>query len=196
MTVFEKIEALKEEFLFFKHLFLDFSDYSNFKISFPIGLVLFFMAIALPICVFFISYREAVISKIAVQLLRHEATSEERAATLSTLRLNEKKYKRAISGGGRLSAIVARAGFQNPRYEEYLKILKQKKKGSELDIDFESECFYVLPEKVSEAKRLAESDRSTLIKPIIISAGILAVLALLFIFMPEILEAMNTWIGK
>jgi hypothetical protein len=196
MNIFEKIEVLKEEYLFFKYLFLDFSDYSNLAISFPVGLVLFFAAIALPLCVFFISYKEATVAKIAVQLLRHEATSEERAETLSKLRLNEKKYKKALSGTGKLAGIVARAGFSKPSYEEFVQDSKKKKPTITLDIDFESECFYILPEQLDAAKKLAESDRSTVLKPIILSLGIVVLIGLLFIFMPELLEAMNNWIGK
>jgi len=194
MNIFEKIEALKEEYIFFKHLFLDFSDYPNLVISFPIGLVLFFAAIALPLCVFFISYKEATISRIAMQLLRHDAISEDKAETLCRLRLNEKKYKKALSGSGKLAGIVARAGYSKPSYEEYVRDSKKKKPSLVLDIDFESECFYIREGELDAAKRLAEGDRSTLLKPIILSVCILLLLSALFILMPNILEAMSSFI--
>ncbi len=196
MNIFEKIEVWKDEYIFLKHLFLDFSDYPNLAITFPIGLVLFFCAIALPLCVFFISYKEAVASKIASQLLRHDAISEDKAQTLAKLRLNEKKYKKALSSSGKLAGIVARAGYSKPSYEEYLKASRKKKSTPAFDIDFESECFYIRTEELDSAKRLAEQDRSTLLKPIILSASLLVIFAVLFIVMPDLLSVLNTWVGK
>ncbi len=193
MNIFEKIEALKEEYLFFKHLFLDFSDYSNIKISFPIGLVLLFLCIAFCVSVFVISYNEATNAKIAVQLLRHEAKSEDSALTLTKLRLNEKRYKKALSRGGRLSRLVLRAGFSSPTYEDYVKAPKNEKDKLFAPVS-DNDKFYISKDGVDYAEHLAATDRSTVLKPLALSFAILVIFALLFIFMPDILRAVNSWI--
>ena len=193
MNIFEKIEVLKEEYLFFKHLFLDFSDYSNIKISFPIGLVTMFLCIALCVMVFLVSYKEATNAKIAVQLLRHEAKSEDTAVSLKKLRLNEKRYKKALSSTGKLSKMVLRVGYTRPSYEEYVSA-KKDEKSSFFPPVTDDDKFYISKEGIEASELLANADRSTVVKPIILSSVILIVFSLLFIFMPDILNAVNSWI--
>ena len=194
MNIFEKIEVLKEEYLFFKHLFLDFSDYTNIKISFPIGLVTVFLCIALCVMVFLVSYKEATNAKIATQLLRHDAKSEDTAVSLKKLRLTEKRYKKALSGTGKLTKMVARVGYTRPTYEEYVSAKENEKKDFFPPIT-DDDKIYIAQEAMESAELLANTDRSTVVKPIILSAVILVVFSLLFIFMPDILNAVNSWIG-
>ena len=194
MNIFEKIEVLKEEYLFFKHLFLDFSDYSNIKISFPIGLVTMFLCIALCVMVFLVSYKEATNAKIAVQLLRHEAKSEDTAVSLKKLRLNEKRYKKALSGTGKLTKMVVRAGYARPTYEEYVSAKNSEKRDFFPPVT-DDDKFYIAKDSLDAAELLANADRSTVVKPIVLSLVILVVFSLLFIFMPDILNAVNAWIG-
>lgn len=193
MNIFEKIGSLKEKYLFFKHLFLDFSDYPNIKISFPIGLVLAFLCIAFCIMVFIISYKEATGTKIVVQLLRHEAKSEDSAVTLTKLRLNEKRYKRALCAGGKLSRIVLRAGYSRPTYEDYVKAPKNEKDALFAPIS-DDDKFYIASDEAQAAEIMAANGRSSVLKPIILSVCILLIFSLLFIFMPDILNAVNSWI--
>lgn len=171
--------------------FLNLSDYKNFKISFPIGVFLIAAALASCAAVFAMTYYKRTNFAICKQLMRHGATEESKAKTLKELRLfGSRAVKSALSRSGQITHIVKRAGESIPTYEEYVE--NMKKKGYKPDkIDFDTAKFYISPEKTDAAKKILYSASHPWWKPAAISVGIVAVLVLLMIFLPDILSSIN-----
>ena len=189
MSFFEKLEIWKEEYLFLKYAFLNFKDYKNLGYNFPIGFILIFLAIAFPIIVFLINKKKNAITFTVKQLIRHEAISEESAKTLSALRLSKlKNVKKMLICGGQLASMIKIVGYQKPSYEEYL---KTKKERDSQKINFDEIMIYLSEENKERAETIAESEITPIWKPILISLAGVAIIAILFIFMPEILSILN-----
>lgn len=189
--MFEKLEQWKEEYLFVKYVFLNTGDYSNIKISFPIGMFLILIAIAFTVAAFVINHRKNSISLCVRQLIRHGAVGEENAKTLKKLRLDGKRgIKRMLLSGGQLSSMVGIKGITKPSYEEFVKASKKRK--SALTVNFESAEIYLKEESKDSAELIAAKGESSILKPILVSAGFVLICAALFISMPEILELINS----
>jgi len=189
MSFFEKLEVWKEEYLFLRYVFLNFNDYKNLGFNFPIGIILILLAIALPVAVFSINTRKNTVATVIKQLLRHGAVGEENAKGLKSLRLSKvKSLGRMLLSGGQFSSIVKIKGYVKPSYEEYIK--DSKKKPTRLKLD-EIEI-YLEEQKLKEAETIASVGTSSILKPIIISAIIIIILAAIFIALPEILEFINS----
>lgn len=172
--------------------FLNFSQYENIGIYFPIGIFLILMCAITSASVFFITYYKKYTSSLYSQLLRHNALSEESAKTLTELRL-DKSYaiRSALSrSNGQLTYIVKRAGEEKPSYEEYIKSLK-KKGSSKSKIDFAEARFYIDPEKINQAKKLLEKGEPTWLGAGIISLISVGILLLCAEFLPDLLSFLN-----
>lgn len=172
--------------------FLDLSDYENFGMSFPLGLFLILLTIGISSALFVINYNKMIMATALKKLLRHKATDELSAKTLSDLGLDGvKKLKHALSHSGQLSYIVKRVGAEEITYDEYLS--KSKEKGfKEEKIDFSTEKFYISPDKIDRAKKILEEDNSSFTKPIVLTAVMVAVLILFAILAPDVLSAINS----
>jgi hypothetical protein len=189
--MFEKLEQWKEEYLFVKYVFLNTGDYSNIKISFPIGMFLILIAVAFTAAAFVINHRKNSISLCVRQLIRHGAVGEENAKTLKKLRLDGKRgIKRMLLSGGQLSSMVEIKGRTKPSYEEFVKDSKKRKNA--LEVDFASAEIYLKEEAKESAELIASKGESSILKPILVSAGFVLICAALFISMPEILELINS----
>lgn len=190
MSFFEKLEALKEEYLFFEYLFLNFKDYKNLGFNFPIGLILVFFAVAFPLAVLFINSKKNTITFAVRQLVRHEAFDESSAKSLSSLRLSQSKsLKKMLVSGGELSSMIKIVGYEKPSYEDYVKLKKENKNPEK--INFDEIKIYLKSESKEKAYTIAEAEITPIWKPILIIASGILILALLFIFMPEILDFLN-----
>ncbi len=191
MSFFEKLEIWKEEYVFLRYVFLNFNDYKNLNFNFPIGIILLLSAIALPFAIFFANHRRSVITTCAKQLIRHDALGEENAKSLKALRLSKiKSLKKMLLSGGKLSSMVKIAGYQKPSYEEYIKEIKKKNKTK--NSITEDTRIYLSEEMIKEAEEIASAGESPIWKPLLISIVSVAIIAILFIFMPEILELTNS----
>lgn len=190
MSFFEKLEALKEEYLFFEYLFLNFKDYKNLGFNLPIGLILVFFAVAFPLAVLFINSKKNTITFAVRQLVRHEAFDESSAKSLSSLRLSQSKsFKKMLVSGGELSSMIKIVGYEKPSYEDYVKLKKENKNTAK--INFDEIKIYLKTESKEKAYTIAEAEITPIWKPILIIASGILILALLFIFMPEILNLLN-----
>ena len=171
--------------------FLNLDKYENFKVSFPIGMIIFATALASCVAVFAMTFYKRTNSAICRSLMRHGATEEDKAKTLKELRLSDSRaIKSALSKSGQITSIVKRAGERRPSYEEY--VASMKKKGFKPEkIDFETAKFYIAPDKADSAKKIVYGADHPWWKPIAISVGIIAVLVLLMIFLPDILTSIN-----
>lgn len=187
----EFLIELKDFFL------LNLNDYSNININFPIIIFLFAFAISLSIVFFIINARAMRSVNLVKQLLRHEAHDEKSAKTLRELKIKEDFLMRNMLSQktGRLASIVCRVGDTRMTYEEYMKLVKGKNYKEER-IDFSTARFFVSKEREELAKRMIDRDNSSILKPILISIFVFAVVACLALITPDLLSYINRSIGK
>lgn len=173
-------------------LSLNLSQFENFGVNFPIGAFLAFFSLAMCVAFFIYNYQKRYTAFILKQLIRHSATSAETAKTLKDLHLENNLYlKSALSGGGQLAHLVKSAENLKPTYEEY--ISNSKKRGfKENKIDFADAKFYISEEQMSKAKRIVKTTSAEWWKPVLFSAILILILVILMIFLPEILQAINS----
>lgn len=180
------MKILKEFF------FLNLIQFENIGIYFPIGVFLILLCAAACFSVFFITYYKTYTRSLYKQLIRHNATSEENAKTLSEIRLDASfAIRSALSRrNGQLTYIVKRAGEEKIGYEEYME-RSAKSKGGEEKIDFSAARFYIPKERCDEAKKILDGA-----EPSWILAGVLCVffagLLVLAVFtMSDLLSIIN-----
>ena len=94
-----------------------------------------------------------------------------------------------LKSGGELASMIKIVGFQKPTYEDFIKANKQQRKAEQINL--EEAKIYLCSESKEKAYRIAEVEITPIWKPIVISAAGIIILALLFIFMPEILNFLN-----
>ena len=171
--------------------FLNLSDYENLKVSFPIGAFIIAVCIASCAAVFAMTYYKRTNNAICKQLMRHGAIGEEKAKTLKDLRLSDSRaVKSALSKSGQITYIVKRVGESAETYEQYIENMKKRGYKPE-KIDFESAKFYIAEERVDDAKKIVYAANHPWWKPAMISVGLVAVLILLALFLPDILAKIN-----
>ena len=173
-------------------LSLNLTQYENFGINFPIGMVIVIFSVAMCVAFFIYNYRKRYTAFMLKQLIRHNATSAENAKTLKDIHLEKNLYlKSALSGSGQLTYLVKSADASNPTYEEY--VTESKKRGfKEKKINFEEAKFYVHEERVNKAKRIVETSNTEWWRPILFSAIVIVLLVISAIFLPEILNSINS----
>ena len=170
---------------------LNLKDYSNIGINFPMGIFLIMLTVALIVAVFVINDYKSKTAELLKQMFRHEARDEESAKTLKALRIKSGlTIKHALSGEGRLKDLVRRVGEKKLTYEEYVALTK-KRGYKEEKIDFESALFYLDEDNIQKAKRIYENDTSSIVRPILISIMLVAILVCLSFLVPELLTAIN-----
>ena len=172
--------------------FLNFSQYENIGLYFPVGVFLIALCAVMCISVFFITYYKKYTQALYKQLIRHNATDESSAKTLSQLRLSGCRGIRfSLSrSNGQLGYIVKRVGDVKPTYEEYVE--KTKKRGYKPEkINFDEALFYIAPDKKDVAKKLIESSEPAWWKAILISTVLIGILILLVFTLPDLLSLIN-----
>ena len=172
--------------------FLNLSNYENIKFPFPIGMFLVFLTAAMCAMCFIMNYTKSHTTSLLKQLMRHKAFDEDSAKTLAELRLPRSLALRlALSQSGQIAYMVHRAGYVKPTYEDY--VTASRKKGyKSAKIDFATERFYLDVEKIGRAKKIVETDKTSIIKPILFSVLFIGILIGLMFSLPEILEAVNS----
>ncbi len=173
-------------------IFLNVKDsFQNVDVDIYINIILYVIAIALCITVFWVSYHKNYTVKMIKQLLRKNALSENGAKTLCELRLSDSRaIKRALSRRSQLSDMVKRVGDTKMSYEEYMALSKAKKLPKDR-IDFASARFYIPAEKLDRARRISEKENPSLLRNILICVIIIALFIALSLFMPDILMELN-----
>lgn len=178
---------------FIKDFFLlDLSQFENFGIYLPVGAIVSAMAIAMCAAVFIINYHKRYTTQLLMQLMRHKATDESCAKTLKSIRLDKMiGLKSALSRSGQLTHMVRRVGETRQTYDEY--IAESKKRGHKDEkIDFDNAQFYIDPQQSDRAKRLIETTNTEWWRPAVMAAIIIAIWVLLALFLPDLLEALNS----
>lgn len=162
----------------------------HFGFDFPLPEIIAGLAIGLCVALIVYDYYRAGMFSLAKALLRHGATGEEKAMTLSQLGLEGKRSARSLlrSSTSRLSAIIGRAGGSTlPGYDEYVDMTKEEKKNAgKRDID--SESFYIKPDKLDAVRKIYDAGGASPLKTVFMIILILAVFGLIIFCLPEILS--------
>ena len=176
-------------------VFLNAKDYLSTASDIPINIIILAVGFALCISSLFISHHKIYTLRIIKAILRKGATTEENAKTLAELRLSDSiAIKRALSRNGQLTKIVKRAGYREPTYEEYMALVKEKKK--EEKIDFLSARFFIPEENLDRAKHIREKENPTLLRTVLVCLFIIAITVCFMMLMPSILTLISNNISK
>lgn len=178
--------------MFKKFLLLNLKDFENIGINFPIGAFIFFIGITLIISLFIYNYRKACTTAFLSGLLRHTAIGKTKAVSLKKLHLDKNFVLKSILSGksGLISHITARVGEKTQTYEEHIKQLKEKGYKEE-KINFDEVLFYIKEDCEDKARDEVTKNDTSIVVPIVISIVIIAIVTLLFIYLPNILSAIN-----
>ena len=175
--------------------FLNFNQYENFGLYFPVGALLSLLCIASSFAIIFVTFYKKKTGLLCRRLLRYDAIGEDRAMTLGELKIaNSFLLKGALlRGGGQLTYTVKRAGQVKLSYEEYIKESKKKaKNGNEQDkTSFETERFYIDPERTDIAKKIVENSEISWIGSTVVAILFIAFWIVSAKFLPNLLELIN-----
>ena len=175
-------------------LFLNFNQYENIAINFPVGAVILFLAVSASLLAFYLHFAGSKSYSMYKQLFRHEAFDEGSAKTLSELRLDTSRLLRfLLSSKGELTRLVKRVGEKKLTYEEY--IASAKKKEKEEKINFSEARFYICAEGKEKAKSILATSPPSIYKPIFVTAVFALILVLSVLFLPDLLAAINNSVG-
>ncbi len=174
--------------------FLNLNQYESFGINFPIGILIIMMSVVLCCAAFIINYQKLFTLNLLKQLTRHNATDEKSAKTLSELHLeNSLGLKYSLSSSNSLKSMVKRVGEKTPTYEEYVE--NSKKKGyKEEKIDFDTARFYINKESLGRVQRIMETSNPAWWRPALMSLFVIALAAIITVFLPELLEWINDYV--
>ena len=176
-------------------LMLNTKDFFPDGIDFYINICLLLIVAA--ICVFsfvfyYLRYSAATVIK---KLLRHEATTSEKARTISSLGLKLTfGIKSALRGKAGYKSIIVTDDRKEYTYEEYVAL--QKSKGfKDKDVDFATARFYIAPNMAPHAKSIADKDLTGIFTPILTCVLMVAVFVCISLIMPEILRFITASVG-
>lgn len=172
-------------------IMLSTKDYFDTVLDVHVNIILFIIAFALCAASFVINHHKTLSVQIIKQLLRREALDEDKAKTLSELRLADSgAVKRALTRKGQLTDIVKEAGKEQLSYEQYVALEKEKKLPGN-DIDFSTARFYIPREKLGKARKITEIEHPSVLRTVLVCLLILAVAVCIALLMPEILTLLS-----
>ena len=172
------------------YVLLNLKDYFGEGYDMQPLLWFFFLSVGVSIACFFLHVYKNALSLLAKQALRHKATSEEGAKTLTELGLRGRPIIRyLLRGEGHVYRVVSRLGAVTPTYEEYVAAQRQKgarKKRERLDLD--TARFFIPEDRHAYAERLAEEGCATILRPIAAACAILLLYLLITLLAPSVLS--------
>ncbi len=174
------------------YLLLNFKDYIDPGIDFPINIFLLSIAVGLCIASVLITFHRRYTAALIKQLMRHEALDEASAKTLKEIRIEPTFFIRAALNrkSGQLADLIKCVGATSYSYEEYVKL--QKTKGfKEEKINFDEAKFYINAENLPRARRINEQGIPSYFQTILGCLLILIIFISVTLFMPEILELLT-----
>ena len=173
-----------------EYLSINLKDYENIAVNFEINKFLLLVSLALCVVAFVVNYRRAILVDTVKQLLRHNATGEESAKTLSELGLaSSRGIRKAIVSDSQLRRMIAIVGESRPTYEEYVKSMKDKKKGEQIDVT--TARIYIPAESIERAKYVYNTYTTSLLRTILSCVLLLSFAVCLILLSPSILSALN-----
>ena len=170
---------------------INLSDYENINFDLEINKAIFCASVVLIIGIILFSIYRATIRRIVFQLVRHEAYFEEKAKTLTELKIDKTLViKYLFSNNNILTKIVSRVGEKNYSYEEYVALSKEEREKSER-IDFDTAAFYIKEDKKDFALSVIEKYNITATKTILAVVFVAALCVCVISSMPGILNIVN-----
>ena len=178
-----------------EYLSLNLSDYENIDINFEINKFILICAVALCFVAFYVNYRRSLLVDTVKQLIRHSATDEESAKTLSELGLADSRgIKREIFEDSQLRRMIAIVGEVRPTYEEYMESMKKKEKPAAPDPL--AARIYIPAEAQDRAKHVYNTYNVSLSRTILACVMFIAVAVCVTLLMPELLNFINNSLNK
>lgn len=125
------------------------------------------------------------------QLIRHTATSLDKACTLRELGLADSfGVKWLLKTSGQLKAVVGRVGETQLSYEEYVALDKEKR--GKLDkIDFDTERFFIRDGELERAQLIAEKYRASWLNNTLLVVLLFIIFGTVMALMPDILRLID-----
>ena len=176
--------------LFQRYISINLSDYSNINVDLEINKIVLLILLGLLISTVVISYKRAIIIRVAKKLLRHEALDEQSAVTLDAIHLNSFFVKREIEGETRLHRLVGVKGEKDLSYEEYVSKSKSKEEKRE-ESENKERAFYIRGERLDEVKKIASQKDITALNTLLLCILYVIVFVSIVFLMPEILTIVN-----
>ena len=181
---------------FKNYVMIDLSDYPEFGVNFKINLFLLALFLAFIGVMLYTNYVRASMHLLVKQLMRHGASSEDGAKTLTELGLIDNRTVRSlISREGQLSSVVGQVGKREYTYEEYVALEKIGKLPKER-IDFSTARFYLKESGMDRARCIFNFYDSSVIRSILFTVLVLAVYVAVSIIMPSVLDAINGYLAS
>ena len=173
-----------------EYLSVNLNEYENIGINFEINKFLLLCAAALCVAAFYVSYKHSIIVNTIKQLIRHNATDEESAKTLSELGLADSGgIRKAIFSSTRLRKMITVIGEVRPTYEEYVAAQKEKKKIATADPL--AVRIYIPAEAMDRAKHVYNTYNTSLVRTLLACVMFIAFAVCLIFIMPELLVFIN-----
>lgn len=170
---------------------INLNDYENINFNLEINKVVLGASIALIIGIILFNTYRAKIRLLVMQLIRHEAYSEESGKTLMELRIDKTfVLKYLLNGNNILTKIVARVGEKHFTYEEYVALSKEERAKAEL-IDFETAAFYIRDDKKEFALSVVDKYNTSLTKTILAIVFVISMCVCVVFCMPGILNVIS-----
>ena len=175
-----------------KHCFnINLNEYSNIGINLQINKVLLPAFIAFGVLMVLLAVYRKNMRDLVMQLMRHEAYSEDSACTLEDLGLGKSRViLYLLSHSDILKKVVERTDRIKYTYEEYKKLTKAQKKECER-IDFSVAKFYIPEESMDRARHVKEKYLFSKTQLIVACVFLVLVYVALAVAMPEILNLIN-----
>ena len=170
-----------------EYLSVNLDDYENIGINFEINKFILLCAMTLCVFSFFINYKRSLIADTVKQLLRHNATDEESAKTLSELGLADSRgIKKAIFTSSQLRRMITVIGEVRPTYEEYVAAQKEKKKIATADPL--AVRIYIPAEAMDRAKHVYNTYNTSLVRTLLACVMVISLAMCLIFIMPGFLS--------
>ena len=180
---------------FFDIFLLNTGEYSNIGFELYINLVLFAIALGMCAAIFVIGVRRTKMAALVKQLLRHGATEEREAITISELGLVKSRIlTKILTGDGQMKKIVRRVGEVRYTYEEYAALMKAKKLPRE-EINLDEARFYLDKDGINRARRIYESYNSSVAKTVALALHVMAIFVCASLCMPGFFDWVNSLLG-
>ena len=186
--------------MFFENLRRCFStnlnDYENIGINLEINKVVLGAFVVFGVMMVVLSVYRKNMRDIVIQLMRHEAYSEDSACTLEELKLDGNRVITYIlAHSDVLGKIVARVDKTQYTYDEYKALSKKEREESER-IDFSTERFYIAESHLDRARHIKEKYVVDKTRLILACVFLFIVYVALAAAMPEILNVINNLLRK
>ena len=170
---------------------INLNDYENINFNLEINKVVLGASIALIIGIILFNTYRAKIRLVVMQLLRHEAYSEESAKTLAQLKIDKTfALKYLFKGNNILTKIVSRVGEKRFTYEDYVALSKEERVKAEL-IDFEAEAFYIRDDKKEFALSIVDKYNTSITKTLLAILFVVSICVCIISCMPGILNVLS-----